>query len=377
MRPQGNLAVVVGDEVAAGVGFGHVTDDGNVFDGFDFLVIFLFHSEEEFVILTAVECDGGGHDLQFAEGLEGEGIDGGFVFVDGAAEAVEVADVEKGGGKSVADDGHGGGEDVVFAEGFDDVEARFRLQLAFQQVFVALEVGLVIACGFEDVLLALEEEEASVGGAEVARHADEFVFAGAGAAGEAVGFDGAEGGEADGESGGGGGEVEGGDVEVVVVAAGAQAGEEFFDGFDGEAVGDGDVDRELRRCGVHGEEVGDGDAGTLVPEVLEREVGEVEVDVFEEQFRGGHREAVVEAGGGCVVTDAHDGGGLLCFDVVGKLVDEVELSELGNLVAWGVVVCHILYYCMIPDLRIFELGCKGTTKFIKLNVKSREYEVLF
>ena len=64
--PQGNLAVVVGDEVAAGVGFGHVTDDGDVLDGFHFFVIFLFHGEEEFVVLAAVEGDGGGDDFVLA-----------------------------------------------------------------------------------------------------------------------------------------------------------------------------------------------------------------------------------------------------------------------------------------------------------------------
>ncbi len=162
-----------------------------------------------------------------------------------------------------------------------------------------------------------------------------------GAAGEAVGFDGAEGGEADGEAAVGGGDVEAGDVEVIVVAAGAQAGEEFFDGFDGEAVGDGEVDGELRRCGVHGEEVGDGDAGALVPEVLEREVGEVEVDVLDEQFRGGHREAVVEAGGCGVVTDAHHGGRLLYLDIIRKFADEIEFPKLGDFAALGVVVGHI------------------------------------
>ena len=187
----------------------------------------------------------------------------------------------------------------------------------------------------------MQEQEAGVGGAEVARDADEFVLVGAGAAGEAVGFDGAEGGEAEGEARNGGGDVEAGDVELVEVAAGAQAGEEFFDGLDGEAVGDGDIDRKLRRCGVHGEEVGNGDAGALVPEVLEREVGEVEVDVFEEQFRGGHREAVVEAGGGCVVTEGHYSGGLLYLDVVRKLADEVEFPKLGDFAAGGVVVGHI------------------------------------
>ena len=77
----------------------------------------------------------------------------------------------------------------------------------------------------------LQEQEAGVGGAEVARDADEFVLVGAGAAGEAVGFDGAEGGEAEGEARNGGGDVEAGDVELVEVAAGAQAGEACAKGF--------------------------------------------------------------------------------------------------------------------------------------------------
>ena len=341
MCPQGNLAVVVGDEVAAGVGFSHIADDRHVLDGFHLLVILLFHGEQQFVVLAAVEGDGGGHNFQFTEGLEGERIHRGLVLVDGAAEVIEVADMEEGGGETVADDSHAGGKNAVFAEGFDDVEARFRFQLAFQQVVVALEVGLGVSSGFEDLLLTLQEEEPCVGGAEVARHADEFVFASAGASGEPVGFNRAEGGEADGEAGNGGGDIKVGDVEMIVVATGAQAGEQLLDGFDGEAVGDGEVDGELRRDGVHGEKVGNGDAGALVAEVLERKVGEVEVDVLDEQFRGGHGEAVAEVGGRCVVTGAHDGGGLLHLDVVRQFADQIEFPEMGDFAARGFVVGHI------------------------------------
>ena len=94
LRPQLNLLVVVGDEVAARILLLHIADDRHILNFFHLLVIALFYGEEKFIVLAAVEGDGCGDDFQALQGVEGELVDGGFVLEDGASEAGEMADVE-------------------------------------------------------------------------------------------------------------------------------------------------------------------------------------------------------------------------------------------------------------------------------------------
>ena len=125
------------------------------------------------------------------------------------------------------------------------------------------------------------------------------------------------------------------------MAAGAHARHELFNSLDGEAVGDGQVEHHLMGHGVHRQDVGDGDGDAFEPQMLEREIGEVEMDVLHKKFVGGHREEVAGAGGCRVVADAGHRRFVGTLHLFGKMVDEVVFAQLGNLVS-DFVICHII-----------------------------------
>lgn len=185
---------------------------------------------------------------------------------------------------------------------------------------------MTFVCGFKNLFFSLEEKKAGVGRSKVAGNADEFIFVGAGAAGETCGFHAADGRDGDGETRNGRGDIKAGEVQVVIVADGAYAGEQFLYGFHREAVGNGEVDGKLRRRRIHSEQVRNDDSGTLVTEVFERKVGEVEMDVFNKKFGSDNGLFSIKIGNDGVVFEPGDGRCLFGWKALGEFMDKIELA---------------------------------------------------
>ena len=112
-----------------------------------------------------------------------------------------------------------------------------------------------------------------------------------------------------------------------------------IDGLDvlhGEAFGEAQGHKQLRGPTVHGIDVGKVDHGSLVTEVFERRVSEIEVDTFEKQVGRDQREAICGVtDGGCVVANAEDGCVVAGRNAVRQSVDESELAQRGDFGAGG------------------------------------------
>ena len=136
--------VLRGDQLGTGGFVGDMADDGDAFDVLDFLVIFLGNGEKELVVLAAVERVAERNQVlaYLLADVRGLVVDGDVVFVDFASAGRVFADVEQLACESVADVDHAGGHDIPFAELGYDVETRFRFEVSFEHVVVAVEVGL-------------------------------------------------------------------------------------------------------------------------------------------------------------------------------------------------------------------------------------------
>ena len=84
----------------------------------------------------------------------------------------------------------------------------------------------------------------------------------------------------------------------------------------------------MPRLAVHGVNVREVDDSGLVAQVLERHVGEVEVDTLQQQVGGDEdirRAVIVELGG--IVANGHHRGGVAGGETGGETVDEAEFSQ--------------------------------------------------
>ena len=169
---------VAGDKAVALAGGAGVADDADFLDGEELVVVGERDGKQEFVVLSAGEGAHRGVHVEFLGHAEGLVVDGDFVLVDAASQSGVVADVEDFGGEAVGDVHHGGGLDFFVAQDADDVTPGLGLELAFEDVLVAGEVGLDVGVGVEHGLFPFQQLEAHVGGSEVAAHADEVVLAG-------------------------------------------------------------------------------------------------------------------------------------------------------------------------------------------------------
>ena len=220
--------------------------------GDDFVMGGEGHGEEELVVFASVEgCGDEVHVELFGHG-RGLVVDGYAVFVDAAAGVALVADVQELGGEPVRYVHHGGGEDVVPGEFCDDVFAGFGLELAFEEVFASFECGLEVFVACEYFFFSFEELQPHVGGSEISAYAYEVVFFGSVAVDDFACVAFADAGDADGEPSEGGGCVASDKVYSVYVAGELEAGVEFFEVFDGEALGYAQRQGELLGLPVHG-----------------------------------------------------------------------------------------------------------------------------
>lgn len=331
------LGAVLGDELLPELGPRDVANDFDVGNLQHALMVGEGNGEEKFVVLPAVE--GCGIDIH----VELFGRDGCLIvhrdafLIDAAAHTALLADVHGFGREAVADVHHGRGVEPRPAQRLHDIAAGFRLQETLDEVFAPREVGLggrfaVGLLALEYAFLALHELEAEVGGAEVAGHAEEIGVLRSGAV-DNIGFIGlAHAGEAQRQSGERGGGVAADEVHAVLFASEADAFVEGLEVLDLRATAHGQADKELARGAVHGIDVGEIDHGGLVAQVLQRRVGEVEVDALH-QHVGGEQDA---ARVGCIGGVAHHGavvayaaqrGGVAGGEAAGEVVDEAKLTE--------------------------------------------------
>ena len=137
----------------------------------------------------------------------------------------------------------------------------------------------------------------------------------------------ADAGDADGQTCVGRGGVASHDVDVPLLAGQSEAGVEFFHVLYAEALAECHRDGYLPGRAVHSEHVADVDHSRLVAQVLQVDVGEVEVYALHEQVGGYEHFAVWIGEHGAVVADAVFRTIVLGCDVFGEAVDESELAE--------------------------------------------------
>ena len=239
------------------------------------------------------------------------------------------------GGKAVADVDHRRGAYAGGAEPFHDVAARLGFEEAFQEILAPFEVGL---CGFslcggagvEHHLFALHELQPHVGRTEVATHANEVCVAGTTAPHDVFLPRRTDAREAQCQSCKRGCGVAAHDVNIIVLGGEAYAGIEFLDVLYRESARKGDAHDELARRTVHGIHVGEVYGGSLVTEVLEGRVSEVEMNAFHEHVaRYEHLLAGIRQD--CaVVAHAEQRGGIMYGQTAGEAVYQPELSECGD-----------------------------------------------
>ena len=137
-----------------------------------------------------------------------------------------------------------------------------------------------------DGLLALQQLQTHIGGTEVATDADEVGLLGTVTIDDILLAGLTDAGDRDGQTGVAAGGVATHDVDAPLVAGGTQAFVELLDVLYGEALAQGQRDGHLARRAIHGEDVADVDHGRLVTQVLQGDVGEVEVDALHEHVGG-------------------------------------------------------------------------------------------
>ena len=252
-----------------------------------------------------------------------------------------MTDVEQLAAEAVGDVDHRGGAYAGLFQSCDDVAPGLGLELALEDVFASGEVGFeghigvaaALACLLQiHRLLALQQLQAHVGGAQIARDADEIGLFGAVAVNDIFFPCGAYGGDADGQTRHAGGCVAAHDVHAVFLAGQTHAFIECVDVFHLKTFADGQRHRQLSRRGVHGVEVAEIHGDGLVAQVLERGVDEVEVDALHQHVGGDERHlAFCRRDDGAVVAHAFQRGGLCRGDGFGETAYQAELTQFGDL----------------------------------------------
>ena len=239
-----------------------------------------------------------------------------------------AADLHHGGSDAVGHIGHGGGQYVFATQGLHDIQARLWLELSAQQVVLARKVGLHGGVGLEHLLLPFQQQQARVGGSKVAGDTDKLVLLGAAARNQARRLALTQGRDGNHQVLAGGGDVQAYNIHMRGLAAGPHAIQQLLHRLQVKAIGDADVDRQLRGHGIHAQQVGNGHRDHLVAEMAQGHVCEVEMDVFQENARGGD-DILLHGVNDCgIVTDADHRRSVFHRKKFGELCNQVVLAQL-------------------------------------------------
>ena len=269
-------------------------------------------------------------------------VDGQVFLIDSAAHTALLADVQQFARQSVAHVHHGRGQYVGLSESLDNVAARLGLELPLQQVFLAGKVGLEVTQLLQRLLVSplsclvhllvvhrffpFEQLQSHVGGSKIARNAYQVGVFCTVAIYNPLFLGLADAGDADGKAREGRGGVAAHDVHVPLVAGGTQSLVEQFHVFHGEAFAHGHADRYLSGGAVHGKHIAQVHHGSLVAQVAQVGIGQVEVHALHQQV-GGHQHLPVGiVQHGTVVSHPMNGGCVAYLQVVRQSVYQSKFS---------------------------------------------------
>ena len=273
-----------------------MSDEAHVVELLHLLQVTDGYGEQQFVVLAAVQGTGGHIHVHLLGHHRCLIVDGNLLLVDATTNARLLADVHQFAGKTIADVHHRRGTDASLAQFLDDVATSLGLQLALQQILLAGKVGTEVGQLLEGflvalllgvvhltiihALLALQQLQPHIGSTQVARDADEVGVLGTVAIDDVLLLGLADTGDADGQTRIGRGGIATHDVDAPFLAGQAQSGIKLLHVLHGEALAQSQRYGDLARRAVHGKDVADVDHRRLIAQMLEVDIGEVEVDTF-------------------------------------------------------------------------------------------------
>ena len=205
-------------------------------------------------------------------------------------------------------------------------------------------MGLGVVHAGKNPLFAFEELQPHISRSDVARQTDKVVLLCTAAPDDAFLGCVAHGCDADDQPRHRSPRIAADHVDAQLLAGEPDALVEVVQRLDGQLGRNAERDEQLRRGGVHGENVAHGSRHDLVPQVLEREIGEVEVDPLEKRIgrknrplaggRSEHRAVVARTAQGRSVGGCEAGG---------EPVDQSEFAQFGDFGAFF-LRCHSLKF---------------------------------
>ena len=184
----------------------------------------------------------------------------------------------------------------------------------------------------QDALLAFEQLETHIGGAQISRDADQIVGFGSVAVDDVTASGTAYGRDVDGQPRHRSGRIASRQVDVQLLASQADTLVELLQRLDREFRRHAERQQQLFGQGVHRQDVARADGDGLVAQMFEREVGEVEVDPFHQQVGRDERRLAARSGDhGRVVAYAPQGRPVAGGECAGEFVDKAEFPQFGDL----------------------------------------------
>ena len=310
-----------------------MADDIEVLNGDEFLVVIERTGEEQFIVLTAIQRTG--DDIQvhlLRQGCRLK-VDRQFVFVDAAAHAALRTDMHQLGRQSVTHVHHRGRLHTRLAQRLQDIASRFGFQLPLQQVFLTREIRLF---GIRHSL-ALQQLQTHISRSEVAGYTDEIIQFGTVAIDDIFLFGHPQTGDTDGQAGHRRTGVATYDIHTITLARQAHARVQSLYVLYRETLTNTQTHCNLSRCTVHRIDIREINHRSLVPQVFQRHIFQIEMNTLQQHIRchQGQRLFSLSFRKGlgvgldyrAIITYSFDRGRLHGFNVFGQFFDESELTQ--------------------------------------------------
>ena len=310
-----------------------MTDDIEVFHGDEFLVIVQRASEQQLIILTAVQRTS--HDIQIhllSQGCRLE-IYRQLILVDAASYARLRADMHQFRRQSVRYVHHRRRLHAGFLQGLQDISSGLRFELAFQQVLAALEGArntliirnILITQGYS---LTLQQLQSHICRSQVSAYANQVIQFGAVAIDDILCCCRSQTGDGDTQARHGCTRISAYQIHAVAFTRQANTAIQLLDIFDRETLANPQAYRDLRRCAVHRVYIREIDYRRLISQVFQRYVFQIKMDSFQQHVRGHQDLLTTEIHHRAIITDTFLRGRLHGFQVLGEMLNQTELTIL-------------------------------------------------
>ena len=303
-----------------------MTNDIQILDRNQFLIVLQRTSKEQFIVFTSIECTSHYIEIHLLRQRCRLIVDRQLIFVNTAPHTRLRTDMHQFGRQTIRHIHHGGRFDARLLERCNHIASRLGFELTLQQIFPSFKCQLCILISTRHYALALQQLQSHIRRTEVSTHTNKVILFRTITINDVLCICLTQTSDRDSQSRHGRTSISSHNIHTIALASKTNAAVERLYIFHRKTLTYTKANRYLCRCTIHGIYIREIDYRRFVPKMLQGHILEVEVYTFEQHISSHKYSFRTKIHHGAIISHSFLCRFMHCFNVFRQVFYQPKLS---------------------------------------------------